>query len=297
MSRILQVKSGKNNIMFGHLLLNQSDKAVVTDREFARLTPTFLTTVDDLGPGILYSPIVLLNSITEDEQVVATITPGFAGRIRQIWAQVVVAVTTASKDATVGAYIDQDVGINEVQSLVATGATAGTFTLGFNGQTTTALQWNDSAANVQAALRALNNIGAPDVVCTGGPLPTTPVVITFGGALASTDVPTLVASQTLTTAQPVVTVTTPGSAGASGAVSVPVLGGAVALTSANATPIGKIVPGGRVLPNGRLGPATFGKTSVLTFRTTDIPVAAFSEGSVIFAVEVGPAIKEGPVSY
>lgn len=297
MSRILQVKTGKNNISFGHAVLNDGQKALVTDREFSRLTPTFLNSVDDLGPGILYSGAIALSSITEDEQVLASVTPGFGGRIASIFALVTVAATTAGKDATVGIYIDQDVGTNEVQTLSATGATAGTFTLTFLGQTTTALQWNDSAANVQAALRALNNVAAADVTATGGPLNTTPIVITFAGAYASTDVPTLVATQTLTTTQPTVTVTTPGSAGASGLVAAPVLGGVVALTSANATPANKVVGGTRVMVNGRLGPGIFGKNSVLTFRTTLVPTAAFAEGTVIFGVECVSALKEGPVQY
>ena len=48
-------------------------------------------------------------------------------------------------------------------------------------------------AAVQTALRALSNIGATGVTCSGGALPGTDVVITFGGTLAYTDVSLIVA--------------------------------------------------------------------------------------------------------
>lgn len=66
--------------------------------------------------------------------------------------------------------------------------TGGTFTLTYDGQTTSALDWNDSAADVETALEALSNIGSGDVIVTGGDLPTD-IVIEFTGALAETDVP------------------------------------------------------------------------------------------------------------
>jgi hypothetical protein len=58
----------------------------------------------------------------------------------------------------------------------------GWFTLAFNNQPT-AVRYNATAAQVQAALTALPNIGANNVVCAGGPLPGS-VTITFAGALA-----------------------------------------------------------------------------------------------------------------
>lgn len=93
--------------------------------------------------------------------------------------------------------------VNAVQSLVATGATAGTFTITYSGgfgtytpglQTTAAIAYNATAATVQAALVALGNIGNntagnPNVLCAGGPLPTTPVTITFQNDLAGQPVP------------------------------------------------------------------------------------------------------------
>lgn len=57
---------------------------------------------------------------------------------------------------------------NEVQQIVLLNApTGGTFTLTHEGQTTTALPYNETAANVQAALIALSTIDASGVVVTG----------------------------------------------------------------------------------------------------------------------------------
>jgi len=76
-------------------------------------------------------------------------------------------------------------GTAEVQSLVATGAASGTFKLQFDEGITTALNWNATAAQVQAALRALATIGGTNVTCTNGPLPNTAVTITFSSAMGS----------------------------------------------------------------------------------------------------------------
>ena len=77
-------------------------------------------------------------------------------------------------------------GTAAVQSLSCAGApTGGTFTLTFNSHTTTGLDYNASASDVQAALRSLPSIGGSNVTCAGGGLPTTPITITFAGDLAN----------------------------------------------------------------------------------------------------------------
>jgi hypothetical protein len=89
--------------------------------------------------------------------------------------------------------------VSEVQTLSTTGTvTAGTFTITYSGQTTTAIQWNAAASAVESALLALSNIGPLDVSVSGGPLPATPVVITFQGALAQTNVVAITTTDTLT---------------------------------------------------------------------------------------------------
>lgn len=102
---------------------------------------------------------------------------------------------------------------NEVQSVNLGAATAGTITIGFDGETTAAIAFNASAADVQAALQALSNIGPGDVAVTGGPLPGT-VTLTFAGQYAGMDVPTVVVTPTGLTGGTVTvtTVTAGGSA-------------------------------------------------------------------------------------
>lgn len=87
---------------------------------------------------------------------------------------------------------------SEIQTITTTGTPAGgTFTLSFAGSTTTSIVYNAAAAVIQAALQALDTIGAGNVICTGGPLPGG-VICTFGGDLAGIDVPVMTATSSLT---------------------------------------------------------------------------------------------------
>lgn len=83
-------------------------------------------------------------------------------------------------------------GTPEVQH-IAVDATGGTFTVTWNGQTTTALAFNISAVNFTAALVALSNIAAGDVVVTGGPGVAgggTPYILTWNVELGNVAAPT-----------------------------------------------------------------------------------------------------------
>lgn len=69
---------------------------------------------------------------------------------------------------TAGALSDTDPGLNEQQTVTIGGTpTGGTFALTFDGQTTSALAYNASAATVEAALEALSTIGVGNVRVTG----------------------------------------------------------------------------------------------------------------------------------
>lgn len=111
--------------------------------------------------------------------------------------------STVPTDAIVGAY-DPDGApdflstvVSEVQTLTITGTpTGGTFTLSFGGRTTTAIAYNATPAAVQAALIALPNVNANDVVVTG--TAGGPYTVTYSGALAGQDVPPLTATGTFT---------------------------------------------------------------------------------------------------
>lgn len=75
---------------------------------------------------------------------------------------------------------------DEVQTVSVSGASSGTFTLTFDGETTSAIAYNASAAAVETALEALSNIDAVSV--SGGPLNSSGVAVTFEGENAATDV-------------------------------------------------------------------------------------------------------------
>lgn len=62
-----------------------------------------------------------------------------------------------------------------------TAITAGTFTITYDAQTTAAIPYNATAAEVQAALEALSNVAPGDVYVTGGPIPDAPFTLTWGG--------------------------------------------------------------------------------------------------------------------
>lgn len=88
---------------------------------------------------------------------------------------------------------------SSVQTLSLTGTpTGGTFTITYNGQTTAAIPYNATGAQVQAALVLLSNIGPGQVLCTGGALPGTGVICTFAGLMASLPVIAMTVTASLT---------------------------------------------------------------------------------------------------
>jgi hypothetical protein len=88
---------------------------------------------------------------------------------------------------------------SEVQTVTITGApTGGTYTLTWSGQTTAAIPYNATAAQVKTALEALSNINVGDVAVSGGPHPGTAIVVTFGGQYLGDDQPAMTATASLT---------------------------------------------------------------------------------------------------
>jgi hypothetical protein len=97
---------------------------------------------------------------------------------------------------------------NQVQTLTMTGSpTGGTFTLTFNGQTTAPIAHNASNNAIRDALTALSNVGLTPatpfaynpynqykVSIGGGPLPGTPVTVTFQYNLGVTNHPVMTAN-------------------------------------------------------------------------------------------------------
>lgn len=85
---------------------------------------------------------------------------------------------------------------SEVQT-VTVDATAGNFTITFDGATTGNIAFNASAATVQTALEALSTINPGDVTVTGGPGAAgggTPYTLTFGGRYVGLNVPQVTAA-------------------------------------------------------------------------------------------------------
>jgi hypothetical protein len=90
-------------------------------------------------------------------------------------------------------------GTNEVQRITPTGTiSGGTTTFTYSGQTTGAVAYNATAADVQAALEALSNIAAGDVLCTGGPLNVAPIDIEYRKALGCANVAEITHTPSLT---------------------------------------------------------------------------------------------------
>lgn len=109
---------------------------------------------------------------------------------------------------------------DEVQTLTEGGSGLTSFTITYSGQTTSSLDDDATAAEVQAALEALSNLAPGDVVVTGGPLATGPFVLTFGGTLADTNVAAVTTTPTGGTGTVVVATTTAGGTEGSGGLEV-----------------------------------------------------------------------------
>lgn len=123
--QIVQVQAGQSQVMIGKGVYTANDKLIMSRREFNKVDlGAFTSILTDLGPGILTSAPVNLSSISANATTYATITPGFAGRLSAVFAIVTTAATTASKAATLQAFIDQDGAGSAVNTAVTDGVIA-----------------------------------------------------------------------------------------------------------------------------------------------------------------------------
>lgn len=97
---------------------------------------------------------------------------------------------------------------DEVQTLTVGGSGLTSFTITYSGQTTASLDDQATAADVQTALENLSNIGVGDVTVTGNA--GGPWTVTFGGALADTNVAAMTTTPTGGTGTVTVATTTGG---------------------------------------------------------------------------------------
>lgn len=101
---------------------------------------------------------------------------------------------------------------DEVQTLTEGGSGLTSFTISFSGQTTASLDDDATAAQVQAALEALSNIGEGNVEVTGGPLASGAFSVKFVGDLANANQPAMTTTPTGGTGTVTVATTTAGGA-------------------------------------------------------------------------------------
>lgn len=111
-----------------------------------------------------------------------------------------------SEDTVLSAMVQGAVttaGVAEV-TYIDVDATGGTFTVTWNGQTTTALAYNITAENLQVALEALSNIAPGDVVVTGGIGVSgggAPYILTWSASLGNVSAPTTTVTSLQNTAE------------------------------------------------------------------------------------------------
>ncbi len=108
--------------------------------------------------------------------------------------------------------------VNEVQQLEATTAlTSGTYTLSFDGDTTSDIEWDADEVAIEMALESLDSIaqGEATVATAVGTWPqvNSTLTVTFSGALAGTDHSLIVDDDSSTDGVIAVTETTPGVVG------------------------------------------------------------------------------------
>lgn len=88
---------------------------------------------------------------------------------------------------------------NDVQTITITGTpTGGTFTVSINGFVTPAIAYNATAATLQAALEALDQVGTGNITVTGGPGPGTAYVLTGSNDFANRPLPVAVVAGSFT---------------------------------------------------------------------------------------------------
>jgi hypothetical protein len=107
-----------------------------------------------------------------------------------------------------------DPGTDEAQTITEGGSGLTSYTLTYSAQTTTSITANAAASAVQSALEALSNIAVGDVAVTGSA--GGPYTVTFGGALASTNVAQMTATPTGGTGTVTINTVTPGVASSTG---------------------------------------------------------------------------------
>jgi hypothetical protein len=94
--------------------------------------------------------------------------------------------------------------IDNYQTITITGtATGGTFTVQYKGVTSATIAFNAISSAVQTILGNMSSIGVGNVTVAGGPLPGTPMTVTFTGVLANDTSVLTIGTNSLTGTSPV----------------------------------------------------------------------------------------------
>lgn len=142
---------------------------------------------DDLANGMQPSPAAPRHRARGLLTTAAAIVPIPAGT-----KAVMVYASTLTR-VGVGSSASPAASVQEKQTITAGDATSGNFKLTFQGQQTGNLTFDESAADVVTGLVALSSVGAAGVTATGGPLNTTPIVVTFAAGILDGDQPMMTA--------------------------------------------------------------------------------------------------------
>lgn len=165
---------------------------------------------------------------------------------------------------------------NEVQKVTEGGSGLTSFTLTYSGQTTDSIDAAATAADVQAALEALSNVGAGNVTVAGAD--GGPYTVTFSGSLAGTNIAQMTATPTGGTGTVTVTTVTEGGADVSSdgrETAAGILYGSLGVINTNGTTKTKV--GGAMVVHGFVN-----KAKVRRFNTdvvADLPLIYFSTGA------------------
>lgn len=124
MSHIFQALT--DQVSIDRRLLDTGDKVVVSTRDRKKIAGSAIADeLGDLGPGVLFTSEVALSGATAADVELATITPGFAGKVVAAFAVVTTVSTTASTDADVRVDVEGntvDGGLIELTSANTDGA-------------------------------------------------------------------------------------------------------------------------------------------------------------------------------
>ncbi len=164
----------------GLLLHGSGSGRMITEGD---VLPFQLASYTQDGIDIANKVTVVMQHDSADEQQTISIegSAPSMGKFRLVWD---------------GETTQEDVNAQQLLTIDGGTPTSGNFKLSFKGKTTADMSYSRTAAQVQTALEALDNIEVGDVVLSGGNLPGTAITIAFAGQYAAQDVDLIRATNT-----------------------------------------------------------------------------------------------------